>query len=121
MPLANRNVRKQPDLIIRGRNVMAGLCVLIMFAIVVIVSLSWPRLGTMFDRLYKTMTITGPFDKKIIIYAFYLLPPLGLFSVIGLILNSMRTKRKHDRWSMSLILGAVVAVAGGLVYFLMFM
>jgi len=75
----------------------------------------------MFDRLYKTMAITGPLDKKIIIYAFYLLPPLGLFSVIGLVLNSMRTKRKYDRWSMSLILGAVVAAAGGLVYLLVFM
>ena len=118
MPLINRNKREGMDNIMLGRNVLAVISVVIMFAMFIMISTAWPRMGNMFNRFYGSSPIMDTYNMDRLLQAFYLVPFLTGITIIGLILNAMRHKRKYDRYSASLIIGLVVSIISTIIYFI---
>ncbi len=87
----------------------------IMFVALILYQKARPDNVTFFDRFYdvKKNTDWNP-DTAFVLFLTMI---LGLIvSVIGLIINKKRARRKSDRFSVSLILMAVVSVMGIILY-----
>jgi glucose uptake protein GlcU len=79
----------------------------------------------MFERVYDTFSF-GSFsmsmwDKTMLRYAFYLFLPMAGLSIIGVILNGQRHKRKRDRYNKSLFITGFIALAGSIFYYIFYL
>jgi len=117
MALINRNIRRGGDSLIKSKKMLIAFSWAIAFIAFIMLSLAKPRLGTMFDRFYNTMNFTSGWDKEFLNYLFYALIPLSIISIIGLIINSLRHKRKYDTYSKSFIIFGIVSIIG-IIYFI---
>ncbi len=110
-----KNRRRGPDFMIKCINFTALICWIIIFVIFVIVSISKPPPGSYLGKgLAKTWNV------ELMQYAFYLMFPLLLIGIIGLIINTSRHQRKTDTYSKSLILSLVLSFIGIIIYIAFF-
>jgi len=120
MVLVNKNKRHGPDSMLRYKKYLVIAAWTLTLLVFIIISSAKPRFVTMFDRLYDTMTMDGLWNKEVLKYAFYLLIPLALFSVTGLIINSRRHRRKRDKYSKTLIISLFLSLTGIVLYLIFF-
>ncbi len=114
-----KNRRRGPDTVVKAINWISGGSWLLIFLIFIMVSMAKPRMETMFDR-FNNSPVGGAWDSSLISFAFILLLfQLGL-CIFGLFLNSMRMKRKSDRYNGTLIFFTLVSFIGIIVYFISF-
>ena len=109
-----KNRRRGPDFLIRCINIAAIVCWIFIFAIFIIVSLSKPPAGS-----YMGQSLGKTWDKELLNYAFYMMFPLLIICVIGLLINTTRHQRKTDTYNKSLIVSLVLSFIG-IIWFLFF-
>ncbi len=114
-----KNRRRGPDTIVQVINWISGGSWIIILIIFIMVSMAKPRMETMFDRFSRS-PVGGSWDSNLVSFAFILLLlQLGL-CLFGLYLNSMRMKRKADRYSGTLTFFTIVSFLGIIIYFISF-
>ena len=114
-----KNRRRGPDTVSKAISWISGTSWIMIFIIFIMISMAKPRMETMFDR-FSNSPINQAWDASLINFAFFLmLFQLGI-CIFGLFLNSLRMKRKTDRYSGSLIFFTVVSFLGIIIYFISF-
>ncbi len=105
--------RRGPDAVTRGINYTAIISWIILIVIFLMVSLSKP--GMVFNPK-SGLNVGGTWDMKLLRYALYMVFPLFILSIIGLISNASRHKRKSDRFNKTLIINLFLSL-GCIIYF----
>ncbi|MCP4134999.1 MAG: hypothetical protein GY754_28755 [bacterium] len=121
MALVRKNKRHNGDLLIKSKNFLALVSSLVLLSVVILLALAKPKGGTMFDRFYNTGTGFSMWNASLVEYSFFLMIPLAICSVVGLIINSKRHKRKNDRYSMALVISLIASLLGMIILQLFFM
>jgi len=107
--------RKKPDIICRFLELAV---IIVWFVILVLLSLWYfakPQKETFLDRLFDA-EIRKNIDFTLLDTSFYLLIFLFAFSLISLIFNTKRLKRKTDRIRISFIISLIGSLAGNVIY-----
>ncbi len=103
------NRRRGPDFVIKVINGIAGTAWVFIFMIFVFISLAKPKL----QGFKKGMgAIKGAWDTGWLDVVFFLLIFLVVLSVLGIVFNFTRMKRKTDRVKATLVLSGILAVIG---------
>lgn len=74
-----------------------------------------PEQVTLFDRLFD-VTRRTVWDQNMLMISFFVAIVLFFFSLLSLIINTRRLKRKSDRISISLIISLIVSTLSILLY-----
>lgn len=112
--------RKGPDLLVKWVRVSSFVTWILILLTVVITDSAKPELHTILDIRYGKTSRTS-WDGSLLINAFMLSIGTFIFTLISLLINSQRLKRKYDRISISLIIGMIVSglfMIGFFVYYL---
>ena len=84
-----------------------------LFAAICIAAAAKPEAVTFFDRFYNVNVYRRPhWDMVLVDYIAIMLALSGLTSVVGLIVNSRRLKRKGDYVRATLVICLVMSIAG---------
>jgi len=110
------NERTRSDFVVKLKNVSAVLSWFLGFGIFVLLGFARPPVRGFFDRQYD-ITFQQSWNMMLVQYAYFLMYPLVLICIIGLIANASRHKRKYDTYSASLIVLGLLGILG-IVYFL---
>ncbi len=110
-----RNRRRGPDFVIKCINFTALVCWILIFFIFVMVSMSKPPAGS-----YMGKSLGKNWDMEVLQYGFYLMFPLMIMGVVGLIINATRHQRKTDTFNKSLIISLVLSIFGIIIYIVTF-
>jgi hypothetical protein len=86
-----------------------GLAVVSLAAALVVTAIAKPQLETFFDRYYN-LTLRTTWNMELANYIGVLLVGSFIISVIGLIINSKRLKRKDDYIRATLVLSLVISL-----------
>lgn len=109
MSLKLSNRRKRPDLLLRlltGFNAAAVIC---LAAALCVAAIAKPQLETFFDRYYK-LQLRQTWDQNLIGYIGLLLGLSCIASIVGLIINGKRLRRKGDHVHATLVLSLLVSL-----------
>lgn len=109
--------RKGPDILVKLITWISLINWLIVTAIIAIIAMASPKTETFFDRLME-VRVNKSLNEELAQYAFYLMVVLLLLSIVGLIINSRRHRRKTDRYRVSLVLTGIFSVLGIIIYML---
>ncbi len=112
----HRERRRGPDFWLRSIKGLVIICWCLLLAIMIIMDFAKPTYETFFDRLAH-VPVTSSWNTELLQVLFYLMV-LGLeLSLLGLLLNTRRNKRKTDHYPGSLFFIAGVSLAG-IIYYL---
>ncbi len=112
--------RKGPDSLLRLLTWTNALAAVGLFAALCVAAVAKPEVETFFDRFYKVNVYRRPYwDMALVDYIAALLILSALTSIIGLIINSRRRRRKEDFIRSTLVLCLLLSVAG-LGYYLVY-
>lgn len=103
--------RQGPDLWIKlltGSGIISGICLV---ATLFITALAKPEVETFFDRFYN-LRLRRTWDMDLMNYIFYLLLICFISSIVGLVINSRRKRRKDDHTRASLIVMLCISIFG---------
>jgi hypothetical protein len=100
--------RRGPDAVIRWINYTAVTSWIILIVIFFLVSLSKP--GMVFNPK-SGLNVGGSWDIKLLRYALYMVFPLFILSIIGIVSNAIRLKRKSDKVNKILIINLILSLA----------
>jgi hypothetical protein len=92
---------------------------IVLFSIMLITDMAKPPIETFFDRMFNVKLRTY-WDTGLIRLALVFMVVLFLLSVAGIIANSMRHRRKTDRYNKSVIFSATASFIGILFYIFYF-
>lgn len=109
--------RRGPDPLVKGINYMVIVSWLIILIVFMIVAIAKPQTESFLDR-YNNVSLRATWDKTLIEYAFYMMFPLFLACIVGLLINSSRMQRRTDRYKKSLIFFLFLSMGGIIYYFL---
>lgn len=107
--LANR--RKRPDLLLQLLTWFNAAAIISLLAALFLTAIAKPELETFFDRFYN-LNLRQTWDQGLIVYIGLLLGVSFLTSVVGLLINSKRMRRKNDHIHATLILSLVASIVG---------
>lgn len=111
--------RKGPDLWSRSLRYLALTGWLLLVSAFFILDYAKPKVETFFERVYD-IRLQQQWDMDLARYILWLMI-LGLFlSIVGLIINAKRNRRRTDQWRLSLIFLGIISLAGMFLYFLNF-
>jgi len=89
-----------------------------LFIAICIAAIAKPEAVTFFDRFYNVNVYRRPhWDMVLVDYIALMLAFSGLASIIGLIINSQRLKRKNDYIRATLVICLLMSLAGLGLYF----
>lgn len=111
--------RKRPDFLVKWVKWTGLISWCILIPGLYFVEKARPPMETFFDRLLEIETRQF-WDVEYIDIAFYLMAALFILSMVSIIINSRRLKRKGDRLSPSLSINAALSMIGIAVYFIFF-
>lgn len=107
-----QNKRRGPDFVIKVINTLSGVSWVIIFLVIIFISIAKPK----FQGFSRGMgTIQGTWDASLLGIVAVLLVLLIALSVVGIIFNFLRMKRKTDRIRVTLVLSGVFALMGLLI------
>lgn len=95
--------RKGNDIIIKCIKFSRIFAWVILFAFLIILDQAKPHETTFFDRLLK-INVTSFWNQNLVYRAILVAIILFTFSLMGLVFNTMRLKRKSDHISISLLI-----------------
>lgn len=113
---SNKEQRKGNDLIIKYIKISRIIAWMIVCAFLVTMDQAKPHQATFFDRLFK-IDVVSFWNQGLVYRAVLIAILLFVFSLISLIINSMRLKRKTDHISVSLIITLIISIVGIILYF----
>jgi hypothetical protein len=111
--------RKGPDLLVKWVKWTGIVSWIVLFSIMLITDMAKPPIETFFDRMFNVKLRTY-WDTGLIRLALVFMVVLFLLSVAGIIANSMRHRRKTDRYNKSVIFSATASFIGILFYIFYF-
>lgn len=109
MTMRLNNRRKKPDLLLRLLAWFNALAVIALGAALCIAAVAKPKLETFFDRYYK-IPLRQSWDHDLIGYIGLMLFVSCIASIVGLIINSKRLRRKGDHVHATLVLSLIVSI-----------
>lgn len=115
MDILRKNRRQRGDVVVKAKNLFVMMSWMLLFSVIVLLGLAKPQFTTMFERIYENsynFSISGPWNNVYLNYSFILLVPLALVGIIGLMINSLRHRRKSDTYSISLIVSIILSAVG---------
>lgn len=104
-----------PDFLVYWIRVSSFIVWLILGVFFFLTDLARPEQITFFDRLFDVSRRTV-WDEKMMLISFIVAVVLFFFSLLSLIINTRRLKRKTDHISVSLIISLVVSTLSILLY-----
>ena len=110
------NRRKRPDLLLQLLAWFNAAAVFALAAALCFIAVAKPQMETFFDRYYN-LTLRKTWDESLVGYIALTLALSFVTSMIGLILNSRRLKRKGDHIHSTLVISLVVSIVGLVAYF----
>lgn len=109
--------RQRADIICIWLEVASFLVWIVLFVILLLYQNAMPREKMFFDRLLE-VEIEETLDYSRFNLVFYLLVFLFVLSLVSLLLNFKRLKRKTDRIRISFIVSLVCSCIGIIIYFI---
>ncbi|MFK5926653.1 MAG: hypothetical protein QM483_08495 [Desulfuromusa sp.] len=109
MSLRLSNRRKHPDLILRSLAWANGIAVISLFLAVCLIAIAKPKNMNFLDHFYGVQRLNPAWNMDLISYIGIMLLLSLIASVVGLILNSNRLRRKRDHLHATLILSLIVS------------
>ncbi len=103
------NRSRRPDPLLRLLSVCNGLAVVALAAALIVTAIAKPELETFFDRYYN-LTLRTSWNMELANYIGVLLACSFVISIIGLIINSKRLKRKYDHIRATLVLSLIISL-----------
>lgn len=105
--------RKGPDLMLRLLTWSNAAAAIGLFAAICIAAVAKPEVETFFDRFYQVnVSRRQHWDDALVDYIAIMLALSMLTSIIGLVLNSRRRRRKNDYIRSTLVLCLLLSFAG---------
>jgi len=105
--------RKGPDLLVRALTWANAIAAVALVAAFFLTAMAKPEIETFFDRYYQVNLNRRPgWDMDLMRYMTILFVVSGLTGATGLIINSRRSRRKHDYIRTTLILCLLVSLIG---------
>ena len=108
--------RKGPDILMRSLTWLAVLGWFLMYVVLMVLNKAKPKSESSFDRINGAEVLIPPWNPVLIQYIFYLMIAGLCISIIGMILNIKRHRRKKDKYRMSLIVLGVISLLGIIFY-----
>ncbi len=110
--------RKGPDLLLRLLTWSNAAAATALFAAICITAVAKPEVETFFDRFYRVNIYRRQhWDMLLVDYIAILLALSSLASILGLVINSRRRRRKNDYIRSTLVLCLLLSCAGLGLYF----
>ncbi len=104
-----QNKRRGPDFVLKVINVVSGVSWIILVLAIVVVSIAKPK----FQGFSRGMgTIQSSWDTSLLGVVAVLLVLLIALSVVGIVFNFLRMKRKTDHIRVTLVLSGIFAFIG---------
>ena len=107
--------RTGPDFLVHWIRISSFIVWLIIGIFFIINDFAKPQQTTFFDRLFDISRRTA-WDSQLLMASFIVAVVLFFFSLLSLIINTRRLKRKSDRISISLIISLIVSILSILFY-----
>lgn len=107
--------RTGPDFLVRWIRISSFMVWLMIGIFLLINDFAKPQQTTFFDRLFDISRRTA-WDSQLLMASFIVAVVLFFFSLLSLIINTRRLKRKSDRISISLIISLIVSILSILFY-----
>lgn len=107
--------RKKPDILCRFLEIAVIIVWFVMLMILLLLHFAQPQRETFFNILFDAEA-NKAMDFALLDTAFYMLVFLFVFSLISLILNFKRLKRRTDRIRISFIFSLVGSLSGIVIY-----
>jgi hypothetical protein len=110
--------RNKKDPLLKYLAIANAVAAIGLFVAICITAVAKPEVETFFDRFYKVNVYRRPhWDMVLVDYIAIMLAFSGITSIIGLLINSRRLKRKGDYIRATLVICLVMSVAGLGLYF----
>ena len=114
----SQNRRKSKDPLMKAIAWANGIAAVGLFIAICITAAAKPEAVTFFDHFYKVNVYRRPtWDMALVDYIAIMLALSGLTSIVGLIINSRRLKRKGDYIRASMVVCLILAIVGLGLYF----
>jgi hypothetical protein len=111
--------RRGPDMLTKWVK-YSGIISWILIAMVLFITfVAKPDFESYIDDAFH-IKLQKAWDTSLMQYVFILLVVLFLFCMISIIINLLRSRRRSDRFNMTLILNAAASFAGIALYFIYF-
>ncbi len=107
--------RKGPDLWSRSLRYLALAGWTLLVSAFFILDRAKPKVETFFERVYD-IRLHQRWDMELARYILWLMVLGLLLSIVGLIINAHRNRRRTDQWRLSLIFLGVISLSGILLY-----
>lgn len=107
--------RNGPDTIIKWVHRASIFVWIILSIFIFITDLAKPEDKTMFDHMFG-VSVRSSWDTNLLFIAFIVALVMFLFSIVSLMFNAQRLKRKTDKVSVSLIISLITAAVYVLFY-----
>ncbi|MBM4054022.1 MAG: hypothetical protein FJ264_04975 [Planctomycetes bacterium] len=114
-----QNRRGKPDFLIKSLKWFVVISWLLMVTALLIFGAAIPEVESFFDRKFD-MKLISNWNQTVSLYLFYMMIVWFCISVIGLVINSKRCRRKDDEFRVSLIFLCIISVFGIIVYLFLF-
>jgi small-conductance mechanosensitive channel len=108
--------RTGPDTIIKIIQISSIIVWILLSTFIFLADQARPEEATLFDHLYD-ITVRSTWDDKLLFAAFIIAVALFIVSIISLLLNAQRLKRKTDKISISFIISVISSALYILIYF----
>ena len=102
--------RSGPDFLIRVIKTLNIVCGSLMIAALLLIDKAKPGIATFFDRLLA-VHLRKNWDRDLLLALLYVAAAICFLSLTGLLMNKMRTRRKTDRYSKTLIFSIIFSLA----------
>jgi hypothetical protein len=109
-PPPSTEKRSGPDILVNLIKTLSIVCCLLLIGALLLLDLAKPGIETFFDRLLDVQ-LRENWDQELLLSHFYLVAIMCALSLLGLIFNKMRTRRKTDRYSKTLIFATIFSIA----------
>ena len=111
--------RKGPDILVKSLRWFGFIGWFLMVMALIIFEKAKPKTTILFRKVLDVSpNIRTYWDRELVRYIFYLMIVGFTLSVIGLIFNALRHRRKSDNYRLYLILLGIVSLIGMLIYLL---
>lgn len=107
--------RVGPDFLVYWIRLSSFIVWLLLGIFFLVADFAKPEQVTLFDRLFD-VTRRTVWDQNMLMISFFVAIVLFFFSLLSLIINTRRLKRKSDRISISLIISLIVSTLSILLY-----
>ena len=113
------DLRSEPDFITKSIGKFAGLCWILTFLAIILTALALPVIRNVISTTLN-LDLKPTWSKSLYHIDFYILAAIFVVSGVGLYFNSIRHRRRTDKYDVSLLYFLVLSalcMAGYLVFF----